>query len=266
MPAIHVLFTLLRKVGANTWRMIENIGEVFRFIVLGVLSTFHRPFYAKLLLQQLMSVGYYSLPVVGLTTLFSGMVMALQTYSGFSGIGVEATLPRVVSIAIVRELAPVLAGLMLAGRVGAAMTAELGTMRVTEQIDAMHTLGINPLRYLVAPRVLACTIALPLLVLLGDSLGIFGGYLIAAYKLGFNPAYFIENVLSSLQWIGVLSGLCKAAAFGFTLSFMGCFFGFHSRGGAAGVGVATTNAVVISSILILMLNFLITEMFFRFSP
>lgn len=265
MPAVLFFLTLPRKIGASSIQMIGNIGEIFRFMVISVLAIFQRPFYGRLLLQQLVSMGYYSLPVVGLTTVFSGMVMALQTYSGFSGIGAEATLPRVVSIAIVRELAPVLAGLMLAGRVGAALTAELGTMRVTEQIDAMHTLSINPIRYLVVPRIVACTIALPILVALGDSLGIFGGYLIAVYKLGLNPANFVENVLDSLEWIGIFSGLCKAAAFGFTLSCIGCYFGFHSRGGAAGVGIATTNTVVISSILILMLNFLITEIFFRFS-
>ena len=263
MTLVKIPLDLLRLIGGNTWRMIEEIGAIFRFCVLSLAAIIQPPFYFRLFLLQLLNVGYYSLPVVGLTTLFSGMVMALQTYSGFSGIGAEATLPRVVSIAIVRELAPVLAGLMLAGRVGAAMTAELGTMRVTEQIDAMHTLGINPMRYLVVPRILACTIALPILVALGDSLGIYGGYLIAVYKLGLNSANFVSHVLDSLQWIGIFSGLCKAAAFGFTLSIIGCYFGFHSRGGAAGVGIATTNTVVISSILILILNFLITEIFFR---
>ena len=263
MLPLTLSFTLLRTIGGNSWKMIEDIGKIFRFTLLSTLAIFQKPFYPDLLLHQLISVGYYSLPVVGLTTLFSGMVMALQTYSGFSGIGAESTLPRVVSIAIVRELAPVLAGLMLAGRGGAAITAELGTMRVTEQIDAMQTLCISPVRYLIVPRVLACTLTLPVLVGLGDSLGIYGGYLIAVYKLGLNPVNFIDHVLDSLQWIGILSGLCKTAAFGFTLSIIGCYFGFHSRGGAAGVGIATTNTVVVSSILILTLNFIITEIFFR---
>ena len=257
------LSALLRQTGAGFILMIGQVGSIFRFAVKALLGIFPWPFYGRLLTQQLVSIGYYSLPVVGLTTLFSGMVMALQTYTGFSGLGAESTLPRVVSIAMVRELAPVLAGLMLAGRVGASMTAELGTMRVTEQIDALHTLGVNPMQYLVAPRIVACTIALPLLVAIGDSIGIFGGYIVAVYKLGLQGSNFINHVLDSLQWIGVLSGLTKAAIFGFLLSLIGCYFGFYSRGGAAGVGVSTTNAVVVASILILMSNFLITEVFFQ---
>lgn len=263
MVLLTPILTAFEVIGSSVWGVVTWIGSVFRFFLQALLAALSGRFYVKLFLRHLIEFGYYSLPVVGLTTLFSGMVMALQTHSGFSGVGAEATIPRVISVAIVRELAPVLAGLMLAGRVGAAITAELGTMRVTEQIDALHTLGVNPMRYLVIPRIFACTIALPVLVAIGDSVGILGGYLIAIYKIGLNEAFFIENILASLSLIGVVSGLCKAAAFGFTLSFIGCYFGFHSQGGAAGVGIATTNTVVTASILILILNFLITEVFFR---
>jgi len=165
-------------------------------------------------------------------------------------------------ISITRELGPVLAGLMVAGRIGAAMAAEIGTMRVTDQIDALTTLSTNPMRYLVMPRLVAGTLMLPILVLIADIIGVLGGYVVSIYKLGFNPAAYINNTLDFVQPLDVISGLVKAAAFGFIVALMGCFNGFHSRGGAQGVGVATTNAVVSSSILILVFNYIITEIFF----
>ena len=165
-------------------------------------------------------------------------------------------------LAVTRELAPVLAGLMVAGRIGASMAAEIGTMRVTEQIDALTTLSTNPFKYLVVPRIVAGTLMLPCLVLVGDVIGIFGGFLIGVYKLGFNPGTFIISSWDALETMGVISGLVKASAFGFTIAIMGCYHGYQSRGGAQGVGTATTNAVVSASILILVLNYVITELFF----
>ena len=190
------------------------------------------------------------------------MVIALQTYSGFSGFKAESVIASVVLISVTRELAPVLSALMVAGRIGAAMAAEIGTMRVTEQIDALVTLSTNPFKYLVAPRLWAGLLVLPLLVLIGDIIGIFGGYVVGVYKLGFNPANYITATFQDLQIIGIVSGLVKAAVFGFIISMMGCYHGYKSKGGAQGVGNATTNAVVSSSILILIFNYLITEMFF----
>jgi phospholipid/cholesterol/gamma-HCH transport system permease protein len=210
----------------------------------------------------MIEIGFYSLPVVGLTAIFTGMVLALQSFTGFTRFNAEQAIPNVVVISICRELGPVLAGLMVAGRIGAAMAAEIGTMRVTDQIDALSTLSTNPIRYLVTPRLLAGTLMLPLLVLVADIIGVLGGYLISIYKLGFNPVTYINNTLDFVEPIDVTSGLVKAAAFGFIVALMGCFNGFHSRGGAQGVGVATTNAVVSSSILILISNYVITELFF----
>jgi phospholipid/cholesterol/gamma-HCH transport system permease protein len=220
------------------------------------------PIYLRLICRQMISVGYYSLPVVGLTAVFTGMVLALQSYTGFARFNAESAIASVVVLSVTRELAPVLAGLMVAGRVGAAMAAEIGTMRVTEQIDALVTLSTNPFKYLVAPRVIAGLVMLPCLVVVADIIGIFGGYIISISKLGFNPATYLKNTFDVLETIDVVSGLVKAAVFGFTITLMGCYHGYHSRGGAEGVGTATTNAVVSASILILTFNYFITEMFF----
>lgn len=151
---------------------------------------------------------------------------------------------------------------MVAGRIGAAMAAEIGTMRVTEQIDALTTLSTNPFKYLVTPRIWAGLIVMPILVLIGDVIGIFGGYVVGVYKLGFNPANYVNSTLQNLQAIDITTGLVKAAVFGFIISLMGCYNGYKSKGGAQGVGTATTNAVVSASILILIFNYVITELFF----
>jgi phospholipid/cholesterol/gamma-HCH transport system permease protein len=209
----------------------------------------------------MIDIGYYSLPVVGMTTLFAGMALGLQTYAGFSRFSAEDAIAKVVALGITRELGPVLAGLMVAGRIGAAMAAELGTMRVTEQIDALDTLSTNPFKYLIAPRIIAGLTMLPLLVFVGDIIGIFGGYIVSVYKLGFNPGVYISQTFKVLQFIDVFSGLIKAATFGFIVTLMGCYNGYNSRGGAQGVGAATTNAVVSASILILIFNYIITELF-----
>jgi phospholipid/cholesterol/gamma-HCH transport system permease protein len=209
-----------------------------------------------------MNIGYYSLPVVGLTTLFTGMVLALQSYTGFTRFNAEGAIAGVVVLSVTRELAPVLAGLMVAGRVGASIAAEIGTMRVTEQIDALTTLSVNPFKYLIAPRVIAATLTLPVLVLIGDIIGIYGGYIVSIYSLGFSPANYLSQTWDVLEVMDVMSGLIKAAAFGFIVAIMGCYHGFNSGRGAQGVGAATTNAVVSSSILILIFNYLLTQVFF----
>lgn len=252
----------LRPVGAAFLGFLEAVGRLVEFTALALSHVVRPPYYPRLILKQMIDIGYYSLPVVGLTTLFAGMVLALQSYTGFARFSAESAIPNVVVLSMTRELGPVLAGLMVAGRVGAAMAAEIGTMRVTEQIDALTTLSTNPFKYLVAPRLLAGLTMLPLLVLTGDIIGVFGGYIVSAYKLGFNPSTYIINTWDFVQALDVISGLVKAAVFGFIIALMGCYHGYHSRGGAQGVGAATTNAVVSASILILVANYLITEIFF----
>ena len=253
---------MVAQIGAVFLLFMENTGRIALFAGNAVSHVVRPPFYPRLIARQMVDIGYYSLPVVALTTLFSGMVLALQSYTGFARFSAEGAVASVVVLSMTRELAPVLAGLMVAGRIGASMAAEIGTMRVTEQIDAFRTLSTNPLKYLVAPRILAGVTMLPLLVLVGDIIGVFGGYVVAVYKLGFNPAAYVRQTLEFVEPIDVISGLVKAAAFGFLVTLMGCYHGYHSRGGAQGVGLATTNAVVSAAILILISNYLITEMFF----
>ena len=192
----------------------------------------------------------------------AGAVLALQSYTGFARFNAESSIANVVVLSITRELGPVLAGLMVAGRIGAAIAAEIGTMRVTEQIDALQTLSTNPFKYLFVPRLLAGATMLPLLVLVGDIIGVFGGYMVSVHKLGFSPIPYLKSTLDFLQMKDVVSGLVKASAFGFIVALMGCYHGYHSKGGAQGVGAATTNAVVSASIMILLANYFITELFF----
>jgi phospholipid/cholesterol/gamma-HCH transport system permease protein len=238
------------------------MGRLTLFTARAVFYAVQPPYYWRLLLRQMVEIGYYSLPVVGLTAIFTGMVLALQSYTGFTRFNAEAAIPNVVVLSMTRELGPVLAGLMVAGRIGAAIAAEIGTMRVTEQIDALTTLSTNPLKYLVAPRLVAGLLMLPLLVAVADLIGVFGGYIVSIYKLGFNPATYIKNTVDFVEALDVVSGLVKAAVYGFIVTLMGCYHGYHSKGGAQGVGAATTNAVVSASILILIFNYIITELFF----
>ena len=237
-------------------------GQVALFAASGVSHIFRPPFYGRLFLAALLEIGFFSLPVVALTAIFTGMVLALQSYTGFARFSAEGAVANVVVLSVTRELGPVLAGLMVAGRVGAAMAAEIGTMRVTDQIDALSTLSTNPMKYLVAPRLLAGTIALPLLVLVADILGVLGGFLISTVKLGFNSGNYLTRTMNFVETADVVSGLAKAAVFGFLIALMGCYQGYNSKGGAQGVGAATTSAVVAASILILAFDYVLTEMFF----
>ncbi len=256
------MFNPLRSVGHHTLTLMQSIGRVVLFAMDALAAGMSGRWYLRQLLRQMMEVGYYSLPVIGLTAIFTGAVLALQSYSGFSRFSAESSIPTVVVLSITRELGPVLAGLMVAGRIGAAFAAELGTMRVTEQIDALTTLSTNPLRYLIFPRLLAGLLMLPILVLMADIIGVMGGYLVSVHKLGFSEAPYLTNTLKFLEWRDVMSGLVKASVFGFIISLMGCYHGYHSKGGAQGVGAATTNAVVSASILILLSNYIVTELFF----
>lgn len=258
-----MILDTVNLLGKHTIGFARTIGAFSLFTIAGITSIFKRPLYYNLVLKQLLSIGFYSLPVVAMTTFFSGAVLALQSYTGFSRFSAESSIATVVVLSITRELGPVLAGLMVAGRVGASIAAEIATMRVTEQIDALYTLSTDPIKYLVFPRVLAAVITLPCLVLIGDILGVMGGYLVSVYKLDFNSFNYIMNSFKFLEPIDVISGLVKAAVFGFIISIVSCYSGCYSGTGAKGVGTATTFAVVNSSVLILISNYLITELFFK---
>lgn len=257
-----ILIDSLQNVGSFTIKRLSQIGEVCIFMATAIKHCVTPPFYPKLILKQIVYIGYYSLPIVGLTAVFSGAVLALQSYSGFSRFNAESTIAVVVALSVTRELGPVFAGLMVAGRVGASMAAEIGTMRVTEQIDALKTLSTNPFKYLVAPRVIAGVLTLPFLVIVADIIGIMGGYLVSIHSLGFSSGPYIRNTFEFLEAMDVISGLIKAMAFGFIITIMGCYWGYNSKGGAEGVGIATTNAVVSSSIMVLLFNYVLTSIFF----
>ncbi|MCK5284555.1 MAG: ABC transporter permease [Alphaproteobacteria bacterium] len=253
---------LCQSIGAFILTFFQKSGKLFMFMARSIMHCFVPPFFPAQLLKQLINIGYYSLPVVGMTALFTGMVLALQSYTGFTRFNAEGAIAGVVALSVTRELAPVLAGLMVAGRVGASIAAEIGTMRVTEQIDAMKTLSVNPFKYLIAPRLIAGTLTLPLLVFIGDIIGVFGGYVVAIYNLGFSQGSYLSQTWDVLETMDVVSGLVKAAAFGFIVTMLGCYHGFNSQRGAQGVGNATTNAVVSSSIMILIFNYIMTQIFF----
>ena len=249
-------------IGRAVLAAFASTGRLMLFALAALRHCVTPPFYFRLILRQMREIGFYSLPVVGLTAIFTGMVLALQSHTGFARFNAESAVATVVVLSVTRELGPVLAGLMVAGRVGAAIAAELGTMRVTEQIDALATLSTNPYKYLIAPRLIAGVTMLPLLVLVADAIGVLGGYLIGVYRLDFNAANYIKLTWQFLETIDVVSGLVKAAVFGFIVTLVGCYQGFNSRGGAEGVGAAATNAVVGASVLILAANYLITAAFF----
>jgi phospholipid/cholesterol/gamma-HCH transport system permease protein len=250
----------LAAIGRTVLALFAQIGRLAQFTTSSVANIFRPPVYWNLIGQQMMRIGWFSLPVVGLTAFFTGGVLALQIYNGAARYGAESFVPVVVLVGITRELGPVIAGLMVAGRVGAAIAAEIGTMRVTEQIDALTTLSTNPIRYLVVPRLVAAVISMPLLVGIADCIGVFGGYVASTRSLGFNGSVYMNNTMNGLVYWDVESGLIKAAVFGFVIALMGCYNGFHSKGGAQGVGNATTNAVVTSSILVLAANYLLTSL------
>jgi phospholipid/cholesterol/gamma-HCH transport system permease protein len=249
------------SVGRATLELLQQIGGLSLFTIDAVTSFVRPPIYWSLVLKQMMRIGYFSLPVVGLTAFFTGAVLALQIYIGTARYGAEQFVPTVVLIGILRELGPVIAGLMVAGRVAAAIAAELGTMRVTEQIDALTTLATRPVKYLVVPRLMAALISMPILVAIADAIGVMGGYVAATESLGFTGSIYLDTTMGALNNHDVLSGLYKAVVFGFIIALMGCYNGFHSKGGAQGVGAATTNAVVSASILILVANYILTNIF-----
>ena len=251
----------VQAVGRSTLGMVRTAGAVAMFAGRGVASALSPPLFVGQTLRQLGQIGYFSLPVVGLTAVFTGAALALNIYTGGGRFNAEQIMPQIVALGITRELGPVLAALMLAGRVSAAIAAEIGAMRATEQIDALQTLSTDPFRYLVAPRLLAAVLVLPLLTLVADIIGIAGGWTVAVASLGFNGALYVRNTWDFLQSWDVVSGLIKAAVFGFIVALMGCYHGYNATGGARGVGRATTHAVVSAAILIFAADYLLTSLF-----
>ncbi|SIO05962.1 phospholipid/cholesterol/gamma-HCH transport system permease protein [Rhodovulum sp. ES.010] len=249
-------------IGRSTLAGLAALGRLGLFLVSTLAALVRPPFYLREFGHALWVIGYNSLPVVGLTAFFTGGALALQIYEGGSRFNAEQVVPSIVAIGMTRELGPVLGGLMVAARVASSIAAEIGTMKVTEQIDALVTLSTDPMRYLTVPRVLAATLAVPVLVAVGDSIGIFGGYVVGTGRLELNAGAYLKNTADYLELWDVTSGLIKGAVFGFLIALVGCYFGMNSGRGAQGVGRATKQAVVTASVLILAANYLLTELFF----
>ncbi|MDA0362012.1 MAG: ABC transporter permease [Proteobacteria bacterium] len=252
----------LQSLGHITLNILSDIGKIFLFTISVISNTFRAPFYIKEVFTQFLNIGYFSLPVVGLTTIFTGGALTLQIYSGGARFNAEAVVPQIVAIGMVRELGPVLVGLMIAARVTSSIAAEIATMKVTEQLDALKTLSTDPIKYLVVPRVLAGIVTVPVLVGIGNTIGILGGYLVATKTLGFNWASYLQSTVDFLEMSDIISSLVKGSVFGGIATLMGCYFGINSGRGARGVGNATKSSVETAAILILATNFLLTGVFF----
>ncbi len=250
----------LELLGRKTTKFVMEMGRVFIFLSHTLRLTVSRPFYLKNVLKQMEQIGVNSVPVVLTTALSTGMVLALQSYTGFKRFGAESLIGAVVSLSMTRELGPVLTGLMVAGRAGAAMAAELGTMKVTEQIDALETLATNPMQYLVVPRFVASTVMMFFLTVLGMMIGVAGGYFVGVKVLGTNPVTYINQSIDNTEVTDIWYGLIKALVFGAVVGLIGCYKGFHTEGGAEGVGKATTGAVVVSCMLILILDYFLSAL------
>ena len=259
---MQYIIAFFASIGRLLLGALAAVGRVTIFGFTTIAHAVRPPYYPARLVEQLMQIGWFSLPVVGMTAIFSGAALAQQTFTAGSRFNATSTVPAIVVLGMVRELGPVLVGLMVAGRVSSAMAAELGTMRVTEQLDALSTLRTDPYRYLIAPRLIAALIALPAMVLAANAIGIFGGYFVAVYKLDFNAIGYLEVTRQFLTATDLQMALVKSAFFGFFIALMGCYHGFRAQGGAAGVGRATTDAVVSAFIMILLSNMIITLMAF----
>ena len=220
------------------------------------------PYEIRSWLRQMEQIGVRSLGVAGITTIFTGMVLALQTALSLPSLGVKYYIGAVVSKSLVRELGPVLTALIVGGRIGAGMTAEIGTMKVTEQIDAMRSMAADPVKKLVAPKLVATLVMLPALTVIGDALGILGGLIVATYTLDLAPGLYINDVFESLNFGDVFSGITKSFFFAYFIAIIGCYNGLNTTGGADGVGRATTNTVVLGAILVLISDFFLTKLFY----
>ncbi|WP_340644403.1 ABC transporter permease [Phenylobacterium sp.] len=251
----------VQAVGRLTLSSLRQVGALTLFGLRSLLALVIGPWFPGQVLRQLAAIGFYSLPVIGLTAVFTGAALALNIYTGGGRFNAEQIMPQIVALGITRELGPVLAALMLAGRVSATIAAEIGAMRATEQIDALRTLSTDPYGYLVTPRLVAAVIALPLLTLVADIIGIAGGWGVAVGFLDFNPTVYIRNTVDFVEPWDVGSGLIKAMVFGFIVALMGCYHGYRATGGARGVGRATTQAVVTAAIAIFASDYVLTTLF-----
>jgi len=259
---LRFIAAMFDSLGRSVLHSVEELGRII-LLFLSVLSWMIRPpWRLRNIFKQMEFVGVRSIFVVVLTGMFTGMVMALQGYHGFRMFSAESMVGSAVALGMTRELGPVLTSLMVTARAGSAMAAELGTMKVTEQIDALYVMAANPVQYLIVPRIIAGVIMVPLLTVVSDFVGILGGYFVGVQILNINSGLFMKNMTKMVELNDIYSGLIKAACFGLILSLVGCYKGFNTTGGAEGVGRATTEAVVLASITILISDYFLTALMF----
>jgi len=256
------MIRLLERVGRPFLIAVEESGRIILLLISAITWMLRPPFRFRLIFKQMEFVGVNSIFVVLITGIFTGMVFALQSYYGFKMFGGESLVGATVALGLTRELGPVFTALMVTGRVGSAMTAELGTMKVTEQIDALHSMSVNPIHYLVMPRIVAAIFMLPVLTIVSDFVGILGGYFVGVEMLKINSGIFIAKIVEFVDLEDIFNGLIKAACFGLILSLIGCYKGIRTTGGAEGVGKATTQSVVLSSVTIFISDYFLTSFMF----
>ena len=255
-----MILLTLSSIGARTLSFFRYVGDFSVFTFESVLSCFRPPYYWRQLGLEMYKIGYLSLPVVGLTAIFTGMVLALQSYTGFSRFSAESAIATVVVLSITRELGPVMGGLMVAGRVGASMAAEIGTMRVTEQIDALEIMGVNSASYLILPKIIAALLIVPVIIIYSMFLGVMGGWFVSAYS----DFTTLDKYLMGIRWnftmFSIVYALIKTLFFAFIITSVPAFFGYYTRGGSIEIGRSSTKSVVYSSICILIVNYILTQL------
>ncbi len=256
---------IFQRIGKEVIEIFNFLTRVAAFFLIFLSKTFTSRFYFKRSLGALFEITFLSLPIVALTSLFTGSVLVLQSYSHLVKINVDHSIASVLVISIARELGPVLVGLMLTAKITGSIAAEIGSMKITEQIDALYTLRVHPISYLMVPKMVAGIISFPVLGIIADVLGILGGYIVATYTIGFDSDMFLSLIVKYLKYTDVVYGLMKTLIFGFIVIFSGCYYGFYVFGGASGVGQSSTKAVVLSSILILIVNYFVTQILFKIS-
>ncbi len=250
----------ISAIGRLVVNFFEDAGMAVMLWFKATVLVFLPPWRFRIVFKQCEQIGLRSLPVVMVSATFIGMVFGMHSFSGFSRFGASSLAPTVVALAITREMAPVITALMVAGRAGAAMTAEIGSMKVTEQIEALRTLATNPIKYLAVPRLIAGTLMLPMLTIFADACGLFGGYIVSTTMMGMSPQLYIHSTWDALYPSDILGGLMKATFFGFAIALICTHYGFKTKGGAEGVGISTTKSVVVSSMTILISDFFLTRL------
>ncbi len=260
MARSSLLVRALEGLGRSVLTPVEELGRLLSLWVRGRFNVFRRPFRLRLIVQQLEFIGIQSLPIILLASAFTGAVFTYESHEAFAMFGAQGLVGGTVGVALTRELAPTLTGLLVAGRAGSAMAAEIGSMRVSEQIDALEAMAVDPINYLVKPRILAATLALPMLTAVFDFVGILGSYVVGIYVLNMSYPEFVVRLQSWVDWEDIQAGLVKATCFGMIVGTVACYKGYYTKGGAAGVGKATTSSVVVASVAILVSNYFIAVM------